>query len=111
MTDKIVALSTCGSEDEARNVARRLLERRLAACVNIVPGVESHYHWQGKIESAPEWLLIIKTRRDRFEALKTELPALHSYTTPELIAVPVVDGLEGYLAWVGDSVTASSSSD
>jgi periplasmic divalent cation tolerance protein len=100
MTDKIVVLSTCGSAEEARKIARALVERRLAACVNVVPGLESVYRWKGAIEQAPEWLLLIKTTRPLFAPLEAALRALHSYELPEIIAVPVVEGLAPYLAWI-----------
>ena len=104
MTDKIVVLSTAGSAEEAERIARGVLEKRLAACVNIVPGLQSLYWWKGAIEQAPEWLLVIKTRRDRFEALREELGRLHSYETPEVIALPVVEGAASYLAWIDAEV-------
>jgi periplasmic divalent cation tolerance protein len=100
MTDKIIVFSTCGSADEGRKLALLLVEKRVAACVTIIPGAQSVYHWQGKIEESAEWLLMIKTRRDLFDALKIELQAMHSYQTPEIVAVPVVAGLESYLAWL-----------
>ena len=100
MTDKIVVFSACGSSEEAQKLARQLVEKRVAACVTIVPGAQSIYHWQGKIEESAEWLLIIKTRRDLFDALKSELQGMHSYQTPEIVAVPIVAGLEAYVAWM-----------
>ena len=105
MTDKIVIFATCGSEEEAGVLARRLVERRLAACVNIVPRVRSIYRWQGKIESGEEWLLLIKSRRDLFAALFDELRAAHSYEVPETIAVSIVEGSSDYLAWMDGELT------
>jgi periplasmic divalent cation tolerance protein len=100
MTDKIVVLSTCGSEQQAERVAKELVERQLAACVNIVPGVRSIYRWKGQIEDGTEWLLLIKSRRDLFDALRSALQKVHSYEVPEVIALPVVDGHQSYLAWL-----------
>src|SRR5688500_2114777 len=100
MTDKILVLSTAGSAEEAHRVAMGLLEKRVAACVNIVPGVRSLYWWKGAIEDGQELLLLIKTRRHLLDRLQTELRALHSYEVPEVIAVPIVDGLENYLNWI-----------
>ena len=100
MTDKIVVLSTCGSEEEAREIARGLVEKRLAACVNVTPGIRSIYHWQGAIEEDSEYLLAIKSRRDLFEQLRAQLEKAHSYDVPEVIALPVVDGSAAYLNWM-----------
>jgi periplasmic divalent cation tolerance protein len=109
MTDKIVVLSTCSSAGEAEKIARDLVERRLAACVNVVPGVRSIYRWKGAVEQAEEWLLIIKTARARFEPLRAQLRALHSYETPEIIALPIVDGIGSYLSWIAESVAQPAS--
>lgn len=100
MTDKIVVFSTCGSEQEAGKIARVLVEARVAACVTIVPGAHSIYRWHGTIESAVEWLLIIKSSRDLFAQLRAILEKAHSYEVPELLAVPVVDGAPNYLNWL-----------
>lgn len=100
MTDKIVVLSTCDSEEEAVRLARHLVEQRLAACVNILPGARSLYRWKDQIEDAREWVLAIKSRRDLFAALRAEIEKIHSYETPEVIALPVVEGSAGYLAWL-----------
>jgi periplasmic divalent cation tolerance protein len=100
MTDKIVVLSTCGSAQEAANVARALVERRLAACVNIVAGVRSIYRWKGAVEEADEWLLVIKSSRALLERLEEELRKVHSYETPEIVALEIVAGSEGYLEWM-----------
>lgn len=100
MTDKIVVLSTCSSREEAERVARQLVDRRVAACVNIVGGVRSVYRWQGKVEDSEEILLLIKSTRALFAELKEALAAAHSYEVPEVIALPVVDGSAAYLAWM-----------
>jgi periplasmic divalent cation tolerance protein len=100
MTDKIVVLSTCGSPDEAQRLARALVEKRLAACVNIIPGVRSVYHWKDAIEEEEEVLLVIKTSRLLLEDLRSEIERLHSYEVPEVIAMQVVDGSERYMAWL-----------
>jgi periplasmic divalent cation tolerance protein len=100
MTDKIVVLSTCESKGQASKLAQHLVKKRLAACVNVFPGLESTYRWKDKIETAKEWLLVIKTRRDLFSALRTEIEQLHTYEVPEVIALPVVDGAERYLTWM-----------
>jgi|SRR5580698_8649688 periplasmic divalent cation tolerance protein len=100
MTDKIVVLTTCESADEASQIARVLVEKKIAACVNIMPGVKSVYRWKEKIEEASEVLLIIKSRRDLFDAIRTEIAKIHTYELPELIALPIVDGSETYLAWL-----------
>lgn len=100
MTDKIVVLCTCGSAEEGEKIARALVEKRLAACVNIVPEVRSVYRWKGAIEEAGEWLLLIKSNRELFEKLRAELASLHSYEAPEILALPIVDGSESYLNWM-----------
>jgi len=100
MTEKIVVLSTCGSEEEAVRIARRLVEGRVAACVNLIPRIRSIYRWEGKVEDATEWLLLIKTSRERYDALCTVLEAAHSYELPEVLALPVVAGSANYLAWL-----------
>jgi periplasmic divalent cation tolerance protein len=104
MTDKKLVLTTCGSLEEARNIAHALVERQLAACVNIVPQIESVYRWQGEIETSTEWLLIVKTTSYAFERLRDALLELHSYEIPECIEIAVEDGSEPYLAWIADSV-------
>jgi periplasmic divalent cation tolerance protein len=100
MTDKIVVLTTCDSEEQADRIARSLVERRLAACVNILPKALSVYRWKGAVENAQEFVLLIKSRRDVFDTLRAELSKIHSYEIPEIIALPVVDGSEAYLGWV-----------
>ena len=100
MTDKIVVLSTCASPEEAERIARALVEKRLAACVNVLPGNRSVYRWKGAVEDASEVLLVIKSSRALFAQLRGELEKLHSYEVPEVIALPVVDGSERYLGWM-----------
>ena len=107
MTDKILVFSNCGTAEEAKRIARTLVESRLAACVNIVPGVQSIYHWKSAIEEASEWTLLIKSTRAHFPALCAELRRVHSYQVPEIIAVPIVDGDSAYLEWIDRETTAT----
>lgn len=104
MSDAIVIFCTCRHAEEARRIAHELVKCRLAACVNILPSIESIYRWQGQVESAHEVLLLIKTLRERFSELQERVIHLHSYETPEIIAVPIAEGLEKYLAWIGENV-------
>jgi periplasmic divalent cation tolerance protein len=106
MTDKIVVLTTCDSEQQAAELARALVEQRVAACVNILPGARSIYRWKDEIEETAEWLLVIKSRRDLFPALRAAVEKLHTYEVPELIAMPLVEGSEPYLAWLDRELTA-----
>lgn len=100
MTDKIVILSTCGSSDEAERLARKIVEQRLAACVNVVSPVRSFYRWKGAVEDASEWLLVIKTSRALFDRLRAQLELGHSYEVPEILALPVVEASANYLSWM-----------
>ena len=104
MTDKKLVLSTCGSINEARKLARALVEKQLAACVNIVPQIESVYYWKGKVETSTEFLLLIKTTAGAFDELRDILTELHSYDLPECIEIGIEDGSAAYLAWIGESV-------
>ncbi|HSY93437.1 MAG TPA: divalent-cation tolerance protein CutA [Candidatus Binatus sp.] len=106
MTDKRIVLSTAGSEDEARKIAHHLVDHHLAACVNLVPGIESIYRWQGKIESSQEWLLLIKTTAEKFPAVRDAIWELHSYELPECIAISVEGGSAEYLEWIAGSLQA-----
>lgn len=104
MTDKRIVLSTAGSEEEARKIAQYLVENQLAACVNIVPCIESIYRWQSKVESSREWLMLIKTTSGNFSAVKDAIRELHSYDLPECAAIAIEDGSSEYLDWIGESV-------
>lgn len=104
MTNACIVLTTAGSVDEARKIARTLVERKLAACVNIVPQIESVYRWQGKIETAAEWLLVIKTEIEAFAGVRGSIDALHSYEMPECILLEIADGAQEYLNWIDASV-------
>ncbi len=106
-TGKIVIFVTCGSEPEAHKIADQLLTNRKAACVNIVPRVESSFLWQGKLDSARESLLIIKTKASFLSAVVDLVKASHSYEVPEVIALPIVGGNVDYLQWIDDEVRES----
>ena len=106
MADQRLALNTCGSADEAATIARALVERGLAACVNVVPGVRSFYRWQGKIEDDAEHLLVIKTSDDKLAALDAALAELHSYDCPELVVLPIAGGSDAYLSWWRDALVS-----
>jgi periplasmic divalent cation tolerance protein len=100
-----VVLVTCGTLEEGRKIARAIVEKHVAACVNIAThAVESFYMWEGKLENASEYLLIMKTTEERLEELKKEVLEMHSYDTPEFVVLPIVAGAEEYLKWVGESV-------
>ena len=101
--DAIVILITVASREEAERIARRLVEDRLAACVNIVPQVRSLFIWQGKFSQEDEILLVAKSRRTRFRELATVVKQLHSYSVPEIIALPILVGSSDYLRWVAES--------
>jgi periplasmic divalent cation tolerance protein len=107
VSERLVVLSTVARPEDAERIARALVERRLAACVNVVPGLVSFYRWKGAIERDAELLLVIKTRRDRFEALREAIVALHPYEVPEVVALPVEAGHAPYLAWLDEAVRAS----
>jgi periplasmic divalent cation tolerance protein len=96
----IVVLMTAGRSEEAATIARALVNERLAACVNLLPGITSCYRWEGRVAEDAEILLVAKTRTELFEALARRVRELHSYATPEIIAVPVVAGSPDYLQWI-----------
>ena len=98
--DEIVVLVTAGSEAEATKIARALVEQELVACVNVLPGVRSIFQWEGKVTEESEFLLIAKTVSQAFEQVATAVKSLHSYSVPEVIALPIQHGLPEYLSWV-----------
>lgn len=104
MTDARVVFTTAADAAEAEKIARALVERRLAACVNILPQVRSIYRWQGKVEDAAELLLIVKTTAAQFSAVREAISELHSYDVPECICLSISDGSPDYLRWLTESV-------
>ena|SRR5687767_86297 len=104
--DPIVVFLTAASGEEATRLADLLIGAHLAACVQILPEMESVYRWQGQIERQSEILLIVKTTAGKFAELEREVRALHSYETPEIVAVPIVTGSQPYLDWLSESVNA-----
>jgi periplasmic divalent cation tolerance protein len=107
MTDKIVVLSACSTEEEARRIARKLVEGRLAACVSVTPQARSFYRWKGAIEEADECLLVIKSSRALFGRLRVELEKAHSYEVPEVVALPVMEGAPNYMNWLTGELDSS----
>jgi periplasmic divalent cation tolerance protein len=100
VTQTLLVLCTCPSAEEAGRIAHALLDARLAACVTSLPGAQSWYRWQGAVESAQEWLLLVKTTHERYETLERTLASLHPYEVPEILAFEASTGLPAYLAWV-----------
>jgi periplasmic divalent cation tolerance protein len=105
MTNARLVLTTAGSHPEAKKIAHALVERRLAACVNIVPQIESVYRWQGNVETATEWLLLIKTQAGSFERVRETVKELHSYDLPECVMLEVSAGSNDYLNWIAENTT------
>ena len=104
MTDKVIVLTTASSEPEAKKIARALVKRKLAACVNIAPKIQSVYRWQGKVEEAEEVLLIIKTTRPKQEEVSAAIRELHSYELPECVVLAIESGSKEYLGWIDASL-------
>ena len=104
MTDKQIVFSTVGSKEEAQKIAAALVERQLAACVNILGPIDSVYRWKGEVESNTEFLLVIKTTAEHFESVHEALLELHSYELPECIALNIENGNSEYLDWIENSV-------
>ena len=102
MDQSIVIYVSAGSEQEALTIARTLVEERLAACANLIPKIRSIYRWEGKICDESECYLIVKTRQGLFQSIQERIKALHSYDVPEIIALPIVEGLDSYLRWIND---------
>ena len=105
MSEHYVLFITTGSKEEADKISRGLVEDKLAFCVNAIPGIQSTYYWEDKIHVDEEFLLIVKTRKDRYDALETWVKINHSYEVPEIIALPIEQGLPAYLAGIDDWVT------
>jgi len=103
MSDAIIVMVTCPTDEEADRIAARLIEGKLAACVNIAGRLRSLFHWKGAVARETEFLLIIKTHKNRFDALERVVKEMHSYETPEVISTPITMGSGGYLAWIGES--------
>ena len=108
MTDKVVVLVTAASKKECRKIANHLVASHLAACVNITERIESIYRWEGKVTTDKEYQLFIKTTRELFPEIKSAIAQVHSYHTPEIICLPIIEGSRNYLQWVGDSVKKGS---
>ena len=104
MTDKVVVMVAAASKRECRKIARHLVETKLAACVNITQPIESIYRWEGKIADDHEYQLLIKSTRELFPEIQAAISKLHSYQTPEIICLPIIEGSREYLQWVNDSV-------
>lgn len=106
MTDKRIVFTTAGSKEEAQKIAHGLVEQRLAACVNIVGPIQSVYRWKGSVETAAEYLLLVKTTAEVFDQVRDAIRVLHSYELPECIQVPIEAGADEYLSWIEESVKA-----
>lgn len=104
MADYLQVSTTAGSEDEAERIGAALVERRLAACVQVIGPISSRYRWQGEVETAREWICVAKTESSRYPELEAAIRELHSYEEPEIVATPIVAGSAGYLDWVGESL-------
>ena len=104
MPEFIQVLTTVEREEEAAALASELVERRLAACVQIVGPIASTYRWKGEVQRAQEWQCWIKTRRDLYDEVESAIRRLHSYELPEIIALPIIAGSTDYLEWVGENV-------
>jgi periplasmic divalent cation tolerance protein len=104
MTDKIIVFVTCESKEQGERIAQSVVTEKLAACVNVLPGVRSCYVWEAKLTWSDEVLLLIKTTRGRFEQLKNRVRELHSYSVPEIVGVPIEEAFDKYIAWIDESV-------
>ncbi|HLH31632.1 MAG TPA: divalent-cation tolerance protein CutA [Terriglobia bacterium] len=104
MSDKIIVFVTCQSNDEAQQIAETLVTEKLAACVNVVPGIRSCYIWNGELNWSDEVQLLIKTTRGRFEQMKNRVRDMHSYELPEIVGVTIDEAMQSYLDWIDNSV-------
>ena len=105
MSDELIVFVTVPSGEDASRIGESLVSERLAACVNVVPGIESIYRWEGEVTRDAEWLMIIKTTDGRFEEMERRVKALHVYTTPEVIGLEISRGSDDYLKWIRESTT------
>ncbi|MBI2915603.1 MAG: divalent-cation tolerance protein CutA [Elusimicrobia bacterium] len=105
MTSACVVFVTASNRKEADKISKTIVKERLAACVNQIPSIRSRYWWKGKVETANESLLIIKTKKSKFEALRKRIQTIHSYAVPEVIALEIVQGNPDYLKWMDESVS------
>jgi periplasmic divalent cation tolerance protein len=104
MADFQIVLSTCGDRETAERIAHRLVQQHLAACVNILPGVQSVYRWQGAVQSEPEVLMLIKTKAALIQEVQSTITGLHPYEVPEFLVLPISGGSEAYMAWLEASL-------
>ncbi len=104
MAEYLQVFTTAGSEEEAERISATLVERRLAACVQVTGPISSRYRWQGEVEREREWLCLAKTEASRYDELEAAIRELHSYEEPEIVALPIVAGSEGYLSWISASL-------
>ena len=104
MTDKIIVFVTCESKEQAQTIAETVVGEKLAACVNVLPGIRSCYVWERKLTWSDEVLLLIKTTRGRFEQLQNRIKALHSYSLPEIVGVTIDEAFDKYVEWIDESV-------
>jgi periplasmic divalent cation tolerance protein len=105
VTDHLQVSTAAGSEAEAERISAALVERRLAACVQVVGPVSSRYRWRGKVEHEREWLCLAKTAAARYDEVEAAIRELHSYDEPEIVATPIVAGSAGYLGWLSESLS------
>ena len=104
MTDKNIVFVTCESKDQAEKIAESVVRDKLAACVNVLPGIRSCYVWEGKLTWSDEVLLLIKTTRGRFDQLQDRIKAMHSYSVPEIVGVPIDDAFDKYIEWIDEQI-------
>jgi periplasmic divalent cation tolerance protein len=105
VAEYLQVLTTAGSEKEADRISAALVERGLAACVQVLGPIASRYRWQGKVETAGEWMCVAKTEASRYAAVEAAIREIHSYDEPEIVATPIVAGSKGYLDWIGESLS------
>lgn len=104
MSDKIIVFTACESKDQAETIAQAVVTKKLAACVNVLPGIRSCYMWEGKLTWSDEVLLLIKTTRGRFGQLEDQIRTMHSYSVPEIVGVTIDDAYQKYVDWIDEAV-------